>query len=99
MSWSRHIAGCFQIHSDRELHDFAVPASCNICAGQLQEWLDELKVISAWDQDYLSRSDHDELDTAAWTARGMRLTEIYCQLAIALIGSQPADLCGNNRND
>jgi len=42
----------------------------------LVELLAELRAIRLWDLDYLSQTNHDEIERVAWEARRMRLEEI-----------------------
>ncbi len=43
--------------------------------GQLGSVLAALRAIAAWDVDYQGRGRHDEIDRAAWKARGDRIIE------------------------
>jgi len=47
---------------------------------RLRELLVELRAITIWDRDYMSRKTHDGIDRAAWDARRMRLEEIQQEL-------------------
>ena len=47
---------------------------------RLRELLVELRAITDWDRDYMSRKTHDGIDRAAWDARRMMLAEIQQEL-------------------
>jgi hypothetical protein len=47
---------------------------------RLRELLVELRAITVWDREYMSRKTHDGIEQAAWDARRMRLAEVQQEL-------------------
>ncbi len=47
---------------------------------RLRELLVELRAVTVWDRDYMSRRTHDGIERAAWDARRIRLDEIQQEL-------------------
>ena len=59
-------------------HD--IPKELEAMRGRIEDLFAELRAIRVWDRHYSLQKIHDEIDRAAWQARGKRLAEIQKEL-------------------